>query len=104
MGLWWWQPTEAAALLAGGAEATATPATVAAVGAVSAPTVLASAKTLTEPPANLAGTPISSTRIDLSWDALVGAASYDIERDGAVIVAGHVGLTYSDTGLDADTQ
>jgi hypothetical protein len=84
-------------------DATATPATVAALGAIPAPTLAASAKTLLHP-TNLVATPISISEIDLEWIASVGASSYDIERDGVVIVTGHVGTTYQDTGLAQDTQ
>lgn len=51
------------------------------------------------PPSGLTVTPISGTRIDLSWTSIAGASGYDIERDGVVIAMDVVGTTYSDTGL-----
>lgn len=50
------------------------------------------------PPANLAAAVISSSRVDLSWDAATGATGYDVERNSAV-VASPAGTSYSDTGL-----
>jgi hypothetical protein len=55
-------------------------------------------------PAGLIATAISSSQIDLSWDAYSGALGYDIERD-SVIVAYNVGTnSYSDVDLDPSTQ
>lgn len=56
------------------------------------------------PPAGLTATPISSTRIDLSWTAAANATGYDIERGGSVIATGVVSTTYSDTGLSPSTS
>ncbi|MFN2638157.1 MAG: fibronectin type III domain-containing protein, partial [Gemmatimonadaceae bacterium] len=47
--------------------------------------------------------PVSSTQINLSWTAVSGATSYDIERNGSVVVSKTTGTTYSDTGLTPDT-
>lgn len=55
-------------------------------------------------PDNLQAVAASDTQIDLSWDALSGYTAYDIERDGVVIVSDHSTTSYSDTGLDADTE
>jgi hypothetical protein len=55
-------------------------------------------------PANLTATPISSSEIDLSWDAVAGATGYDIERDGTVIVTDLAVTTYSDTSLTPSTS
>jgi hypothetical protein len=54
-------------------------------------------------PTGLTATPVSSSQIDLSWNAVSGASGYDIERDGTVIVFDHVGTSYSDTGLNPST-
>lgn len=55
-------------------------------------------------PANLQAVAVSSSQIDLTWDAVTGVSGYDIERDGVVIVFDHPTTSYSDTGLDPDTQ
>lgn len=89
-------------IIAGSPDATVVAVTVAAITSAPAPSASASAQTLTYP-LNLNLTVISSSEIDLGWDAVTGAAKYDIERDGAVIVTGHVGTSYQDTGLTADT-
>ena len=52
-------------------------------------------------PANLQGTAVSASRIDLAWTAStdnVGVTGYRIYRDGAVIGT-TAGTSYSDTGL-----
>lgn len=56
------------------------------------------------PPPGLTATPVSDTRIDLSWIAVALASGYDIERDGVVIATDVVGTSYSDTGLLASTS
>jgi len=50
---------------------------------------------------SIKATAFSSTRIDLVWAAATGATSYDIERDGTVIVNSLAATSYSDTGLAA---
>lgn len=57
-----------------------------------------------EVPANLMATVISSSRIDLTWDAITGALGYDVERNGAVIALDVATTSYSDTGLSPDTE
>jgi hypothetical protein len=84
-------------------DVTVTPSTIAAAVSFPAPTLSGSAITLVYP-LNLVLTPISSTQIDLEWDAVTGAATYDIERDGAVVQTGVTGTTYPDTGLTEDTE
>ena len=84
-------------------DAKPTPATIAVTVAFPVPAIHAASKTLVYP-LNLVATPISDTEIDLAWDAVIGAAKYDIERDGVVVVTGHIGITYPDTGLTADTE
>lgn len=56
-------------------------------------------------PTNLQATAISSSQIDLSWNAStdnVGVTGYSIYRDGTQI-ATTVGTTYQDTGLSPST-
>ena len=59
-------------------------------------------------PTGLTATPVSFEQIDLSWNASTddaGVARYDVYRDGAKV--GSVGgttLSYSDTGLEAQTS
>lgn len=55
-------------------------------------------------PQNLVANAISSTEIDLTWDAVLHATGYDIERDAVVIVLDHGTNSYSDTGLTASTE
>ena len=57
-------------------------------------------------PQNLVATPTSSTTIDLSRDDVTTLEDefYDIERDGAIVESAQVGTTYSDTGLEPDTE
>ena len=55
---------------------------------------------------NLTATPVSGTQIDLDWDdvAALSGETYDIERDGGVIVTGHSSTSYSDTTLSPATE
>lgn len=55
-------------------------------------------------PHNLTATPVSSSRVDLSWGNVIGASGYDIERDGVVVVEDHPSTSYEDTGLTAGTS
>lgn len=50
-------------------------------------------------PTGLTATPISSSRIDLAWTAVVGATGYNVERDAAIIATAVATNSYSDTGL-----
>jgi hypothetical protein len=54
---------------------------------------------------NLIATAVSQTQIDLTWTAasLPVPQVYDIERDSVVILEDHIGTSYSDTGLTANT-
>ncbi|MEK8129428.1 discoidin domain-containing protein [Paenibacillus filicis] len=57
-------------------------------------------------PANLAASAVSSSRIDLSWNASTDPASvtgYDIYRDGSKLTT-VTSVTYSDTGLTPSTM
>ena len=66
---------------------------------VSPPTIA----TFPTPPPDFTVTPVSSSQIDLSWGAVVGADFYDIERDGVIIEKDYAGVSYSDLGLDPST-
>lgn len=106
--------------------ATATPTTINAVGSVDSPTITAEANALatanvvaglvaipppsvtagaaSNVPQNLVATTFSSSRIDLTWDAVAGATGYDLRYEaGAIIVEDHGTTSYSDTGLDPST-
>lgn len=50
-------------------------------------------------PTGLRAAPASSTRNDVTWDPVPGAAGYDVERDGVVVVVGLSTTTYADQGL-----
>jgi chitodextrinase len=70
--------------------------------------VVASGSDTTPPsvPANLAGTAISATQINLSWTVStdnIGVTGYKIYRNGTQ-VGTSAGTNYSDTGLTASTQ
>jgi hypothetical protein len=52
----------------------------------------------------LTATPAVVGRIDLEWNAVPGAAGYDIERDGVVIVFDHPTTSYSDTDVAPGTE
>ena len=58
-------------------------------------------------PANLTATAVSSSQIDLSWDAStdnIGVTGYNIYRDGGgTPIATITGTTYQDTGLSPST-
>lgn len=68
-----------------------------------AATVTTPAGTGLQPPTGLTVTTVSSTELDLSWNAASGATGYDIERDGVVIVTDHATTSYADTGLTPST-
>lgn len=56
-------------------------------------------------PQNLIATAVSSTQINLEWDAVTEADAYDIERNGVVIEDKYTGgVTYPDTGLSPSTE
>ena len=53
-------------------------------------------------PANLAASVQSTTRIDVSWNAVSGVDGYKLYRNNSLIST-QAGLTYSDTGLSSGT-
>ena len=53
-------------------------------------------------PTNLTATAISSSQIDLNWDSVTGAVSYNVYRDGNLIDSSATN-SYSDTGLSPST-
>ena len=84
-----------------------------AAGNVSAESAAAAVSTLAAPdteapttPAGLSGAGVTTTRIDLNWNAStdnVAVTGYEIRRDGGLI-ATVAGTAYSDTGLTANTS
>lgn len=60
-------------------------------------------------PASLVASPVTPTRVDLSWTASAGATSYSVERsdDGGatwtVLAPSVAGTTYSDATVEADS-
>ncbi|MEU6772264.1 PHB depolymerase family esterase [Streptomyces sp. NPDC046759] len=55
-------------------------------------------------PTGLTVTGSTDTSVSLSWNAVPGAASYDIYRDGTLVNTSPVtGTAYTDTGLDTGT-
>jgi fibronectin type 3 domain-containing protein len=81
------------------------------IGNESAKSGMACTTTFGQPPAaptNLTASAVSTTRVDLSWTASVGASSYYVYRNGIKLVptlpAVITGISYSDTGLSANTQ
>jgi len=70
----------------------------------------ASTTTLPETPSGLAATAVSSSAIDLTWNATAGATGYDVKRATspggpfAMVASGVTATAFSDTGLtDATT-
>lgn len=59
--------------------------------------------TFLDPPLNLTATTISTSQIDLDWDAVTGAATYMVMRNGVVVQTGVVPTNWSDTGLTSNT-
>ncbi len=70
--------------------------------------IFASDTTIVAAPTNLADSVVSESRIDLSWDTVVGATSYYLSYsvDGSSYTDTAVGdvTTYSHTGLSANTE
>jgi fibronectin type 3 domain-containing protein/regulation of enolase protein 1 (concanavalin A-like superfamily) len=69
----------------------------------------ASATTLAETPSGLAATVVSSSAIDLSWNATAGATGYDVKRSTSAggpfdtIASAVTATAFSDSGLNAAT-
>jgi len=55
-------------------------------------------------PTGLVATAISTTQIDLIWDAVAAASAYDVERDGQLIATDVLTTSFSDIGLDQGEQ
>lgn len=55
-----------------------------------------------ETPSNFRASSASMTAISLAWDAVTGADSYQLKRNGSVIYSGE-GTSYTDSGLTAET-
>lgn len=54
-------------------------------------------------PTGLTATAISSSRIDVSWDAVGGVSGYDLEENGSVVLVGTTQTSVSRTGLSPNT-
>ena len=54
-------------------------------------------------PDNVAATAVGATTVNIKWDAVVNAQSYNIYRDG-VYIADTKSLSYTDSGLSSDTE
>jgi fibronectin type 3 domain-containing protein len=60
-------------------------------------------------PTGLTAVAVSESQLDLSWDAVIGAESYDVKRAAATggpyttIATGVTGTTYSDSSLTSET-
>ncbi|MFL6246468.1 MAG: fibronectin type III domain-containing protein [Thermoanaerobaculia bacterium] len=58
-------------------------------------------------PTNVVATPFSSTRVDLTWTAVAGADSYEVDRKAAggafTLVGSPAGNSFSDTTASANT-
>ena len=55
-------------------------------------------------PTAVTPTPTSPTSIDLTWAAAAGAATYDVEENGVVVVTGHGSTSLTRTGLMPSTS
>lgn len=53
-------------------------------------------------PSNLSATPISTTQIQLKWNAVQGIGTYNLYRNGRLIMQGNV-LSYTDNNLTPNT-
>lgn len=78
-------------------------------GASAAAVNLIRLREVTATPANLAATAISSSQVDVSWDAVTGATAYTLERsyDGSTgwsTVYSGTSTTYSDTSAESALQ
>ncbi|HEX7099345.1 MAG TPA: fibronectin type III domain-containing protein [Acidimicrobiia bacterium] len=55
-------------------------------------------------PQNVVATPLSPTSIRVTWDPVVDADAYDVERDSVVIAEKITEAEYTDEGLTPDTE
>ena len=60
--------------------------------------------TLTSPPSSVTVTDATATSIKLSWDAVVGATSYEVRRDGGTATAAASNASHEFTSLTAETE
>lgn len=88
------------------------PAVVVAIPATVTPAVIVLTLTIYEvdagviltPPTGLTAIAVSSTRIDVSWDAVSGATHYDLERDAVIIVEKTTATSFQDEGLTPGSE
>ena len=60
--------------------------------------------TLSSPPSGLTVTKATATSIQLSWDAVSGATSYEVKQDGRPATAASSNADHEFTGLTAETE
>lgn len=63
-----------------------------------------SATTKPSPPGGLSASEISATSAKFSWSQVTGATSYKVYLDGVQRASGQKGLSYTFTGLEANTK
>ena len=54
-------------------------------------------------PGNVVATAAGTSKVNVSWNAVANAQSYNVYRDG-VCIAGTTALLYTDSGLSSDTE
>lgn len=47
---------------------------------------------------------VDATHVNVTWTAVPGAVTYDLQRDGVTIATGITGTSYSDSGLTGSTD
>src|SRR5262245_18781358 len=100
MSYWWHAPAAPAVI---GPPAIAIPVTVAAVATAPTATKLGSAIAPLEASSSVIVTNLAATGLTLTWDGVVGATKYDIERNGFIVVLDWPSTQYDDTGLTPST-
>lgn len=100
---YWWH-SAAAPTAAGAGLVVVTPATVAAIAATPAATERGSVQTPLPAPTGLLITNLAETQLTVDWAGVVGARSYDVERNGTIIATNVVQTQYDDTGLSPNTS
>jgi hypothetical protein len=100
---YWWH-SSASSVAVSGANAVATPATVAATAATPATTDRATAIAPLEAPTALLIFNLTQTELTLSWAESPGATKYDIERNGVIVFTDWPLTAVFDNGLTPGTS